>query len=281
VEQGVESNHPLIHTIKEEELLLPTLFANETTMECHRYIFMLTCSLSHVHQHLLRVSSTRHDELEENMALLQLNMTIEHTMMHLPPHFGDESSHVLTRLLHMMYHLNIMLLHHYYYINPLPQESSYNHRQLCLSSATSMVRLVEGLLPLGQYRYVPRGLSWVTYCIATTLRVLDMERKLDISYMDAYQQCHHLAQCVLLPQDTGKKRRNTIPYRGGLLQSSSVDINQFSIPHRGLNRNMTVSCQDLRQPPSSYQPSKVRRLKKSQSIHGLSNNNSRTSSYHD
>lgn len=288
---------------------------DESTIECQRYFIAFSFTLSQIQQHICRVTKRqeaqkdkRNDSqiLEENMALLQLQVAIENDIMHLPVNLNYNSTKQqfpaleedastsqispMTRLLHMLYHLNVILLHYHYFIYPLPQGShpttNYQHRQMCTHSASTMIRLVEGLLaePTHAFRYGPRGLSFVTHCITSALTVLRIESTLvkDSSVLnEEYQRCTSLVQRVTSaspvyhhlenassPMTT--KRRNTISERPRLntvphtlLQSSSTNV-QFHQPLHNLHaaplqipqqpqqppqrtlRGTTQSCQDLR-----------------------------------
>ncbi|CAO0801546.1 unnamed protein product [Mucor circinelloides] len=367
VEQGIESTF----SIPSLDAVLPSM-EESSSIECLRYMTTFSFTLSQIHQHISRVTSRQNLQndrrsenqiTEENMALLHLQVMIENDLIHLPGHLNynntgklqqypfpaaeEENNCInvspMTRLLHMLYHLNVILLHLHYFMYPLPQGANietthYPHRQMCISSASIMTRLVEGLL-LDQkqsFRYAPGGLQFVIHCITSARTVLHTETLLakDVNsskvYFDEHQRCAQLVQQFssispsnelrlldfdnasstspspiltslsfnssptgLFPSTAAdtpiatKQRRNTIsdrpyPQRNpsypivvpqSLLQSSSTDVNQFSIHHQPLHnihaaplhihqspmhaatvppmtgrtlRGSTQSCQDLR-----------------------------------
>ncbi|KAI9484206.1 MAG: hypothetical protein EXX96DRAFT_521113 [Benjaminiella poitrasii] len=306
VEQNIESDFNTI-SIKELASLLPTTLADESTVECQRYFISFSFTLSQIHQHIIRV--TRRQELqkdlrsdsqilEENMALLHLQVMIEDDLMHLPSNLSYNASHnnknqypfpaeeevttsnvsPMTRLLHMLYHLNVILLHFHYFIHPLPQGSNekttnYAHRQMCASSASNMIRLVEGLLQDSNrpYRYIPRGLQFVAHCIVTALSVLRIElsfvkdMKSGKVYFDEYQRCI-FADPYFPPSTIMSRRRNTIsekPYHQraptypivvpqSLLQSSSTDLNSFSLNAHQPLQNIHAAPLQIHQSTTNY-----------------------------
>ncbi|KAI8984137.1 hypothetical protein BDF20DRAFT_858219 [Mycotypha africana] len=94
----------------------------------------------------------------------------------------------ITRFIHLLYHLNVILLHLHYLMYPLPPVSKinsitsnieeiyneYNHKEMCLSSASSIIRLVEYLWikdPNQAFKYMPRGIQFLIHCITSAVTV--------------------------------------------------------------------------------------------------------------
>ncbi|KAI8992284.1 fungal-specific transcription factor domain-containing protein [Pilobolus umbonatus] len=231
VEQGIESDMRQLQF--ELSSVLPSYAANDLHMECQTFVIRFSHTMSLIHSHLRRI--TKRQELqglrrnnpqivEENMLILKLQMNIESDLMQLPSHLVYSNSKPTTfpaeeivvpvspmvRMVHMLYHLNVILLHFHYFKNPLPQGSNkitpYPHRTLCIAAASNLIRLTEGLMldPTQRYQYGPRGLQFVAYCIASALAVLCHEIKPSSGKdskpnkvsMDEYQKCIHLSQRI-------------------------------------------------------------------------------------
>lgn len=152
--------------------------------------------------------------VEENMLILNLQSRIESDFMQLPSPFTYHHSGLfpaedilvsippLVRLIHMIYHLNKLLLHFHYFKYPLPLVADiipYLHRDLCTTSASHLLRLVEGIKDQRRFQYTLRGLHFVNHCVSSALAVLHFEvthKESSKIYVDEYQKCLLLSQRI-------------------------------------------------------------------------------------
>ncbi|KAI8090188.1 uncharacterized protein B0P05DRAFT_584403 [Gilbertella persicaria] len=279
VEQGIESDFMSHMYIKEPALLLPSPSSTDDMIEGQRFIISFSFTLSQIHQHILRVTKrqetqqhTRNDSqiIQENMALLHLQAMLDNDFMHLPSHLAysrhnsswpfpaaEEDTTVnippMTRLVHMLYHLNIIVLHYHYMMHPLPQGSngdikSYPHRHMCISAASMMTRLVEGLLldPVQSFRYAPRGVQFVAHCMTSALTVLRVESMnqdtmtVNKVCFDEYQRCAQLAQRVASVSPSFEMRSYV---NDNASTNSSVGTSPSPILQQHTKRRNTISEQ--------------------------------------
>ncbi|KAI9275300.1 hypothetical protein EDC94DRAFT_592665 [Helicostylum pulchrum] len=213
---------------------LPSTVTDESTVDCQRFIIQFSNTLNQIHQHMLRMNQRQEVQkdlrnenqiIEENMSIFQLQVKIENDLIQLPSNLTINNHHhqyaykntpsfpaqdiivtvsPMTRLLHMLYHLNIILLHHHYSKYPLPVTAqiftTYPHGELSSHSASSMIRLVEGLIqdPSQSYRYSPRGIQFINHCLSTAFTVLrfDTHNSTKKAHLDEFQRCAHLLQRV-------------------------------------------------------------------------------------
>ncbi|KAI8341626.1 hypothetical protein EDC96DRAFT_449755 [Choanephora cucurbitarum] len=312
VEQGIQSDLMSHMNIRDPASLLPSSLSPDDTMDSQRFIISFSFTLSQIHQHILSVQPERRNEaqqVQESIGLLHLQVMIENDLIHLPSQFAhgrlpdawpfpapeEDTHHVppMTRFVHMLYHLNIIVLHYHYMVHPFkqglanqPETRHYPHRQMCLSSASALVRLIEGLLsdPSQSFRYLPRGVQALAHCVTSALTLLRAETSLNRDNLsmnktcfDEYQRCSQLAQRLasLSPSlemrsmtntNDGSSRRNTISslsharhthVPSSLLQSSSADVGQFNV--QPLNHQPLTN---LHQAPLHFQDnSSFRRLR--------------------
>lgn len=234
VEQGIIQNDFMYIN---NDIHLPTTVLDESSLDCSRYIIQFSSTLDQIHKYILKVTKRQEiqkdlrDEqqiLEENMSLFHLQVRLENDLMHLPCNliisnlnYKQQSQldfpaqdimltvSPMTRLLHLIHHLNLLLLHFHYTRYPLPimqQDTSsftvYQHRQICLHSASNTIRLVEGLIsdPTQSYRYIPRGLQFICHCITFSFTILQYEilglNNTRREYLDEYKRCAQLLQQV-------------------------------------------------------------------------------------
>lgn len=214
---------------------LPCTVSDESSIDCQSYIIKFSNTLDQIHKHISRMNQrqevqnnlrSQNQAIEEHVSIFQLQVKIESDLLHLPlnltlyqqqqsyknqPSFPADDIIVtvspMTRLLHMVYHLNIILLHYHYSRYPLPMTQQndsftiYPHGQLSSSSASIMIRLIEGLIsdPLQSYRYSPRGLQFLVHCLSCAFTVLKFEMTNPSNpkaYLEEYQRCAHLIQKV-------------------------------------------------------------------------------------
>ncbi|KAG1450039.1 hypothetical protein G6F46_007495 [Rhizopus delemar] len=263
--------------------------------DIERHLFGFSFTLSHIYHHLRRITKRQEVQLDhrndpqivqETLSVMQLQFMIDDQFLRLPPHLliqqqkqpkfpADEiPSHLsfITKLVHVHHHLNLILLHFHYTRYPLPHGSTkvvqYPHRDIALSSASAMIRWIEGCMTDVSFRFIPRGIQFLTYCSALALSVLsylspkdsDHQRGLDLTRRISLQSPFLEVQSFVTP----KPRRNTIsdrpmqPIPPSFLQLSSTDLSFHQPLHnmhaaplqlekpRTLRTTTTQSCVDLR-----------------------------------
>ncbi|KAG2232964.1 hypothetical protein INT48_008057 [Thamnidium elegans] len=259
---------------------LPSTVTDESTVDCQRFIIKFSNTLSQIHQHMLRMNQRQEVQkdlrnenqiIEENLSIFQLQVKIENDLIQLPsnltinnqysyknsPSFPAEDIVVtvspMTRLLHMLYHLNIILLHHHYSKYPLPVTSqiftTYPHNELCSHSASSIIRLVEGLIQDASqsYRYSPRGIQFINHCVSSAFSVLrfDTHNTAKKAHLDEFQRCAHLLQRVSSASPSNEMRS----------YARELDLSAINLDVSSLK----VSCTPSTSPSPTAEPMKPRR----------------------
>lgn len=285
VEQG------MINDLTLQKEHYPCTVSDESSIDCQSHIIKFAHTLQQIHKHVSRMNQrqdvqkslrSQNQAVEEHIAIFQLQVKIESDLLNLPlnltlyqqqqsyknqPSFPAEDIVVtvspMTRLLHMVYHLNVILLHYHYSRYPLPMTHSndsitiYPHDQLASSSASVMIRLVEGLIadPLQSFRYSPRGLQFLVHCLSCAFTVLKYEitnPSNPKTYYEEYQRCAHLMQKVGSASPSNEMRN----YARELdLAAINLDVSSLQVSSNTPSTSPVVETTKIRRNTISHRPS--------------------------
>lgn len=286
VEQGMMNDLVLL---KEH---YPCTVSDESSIDCQSYIIKFSNTMGEIHKHINRMNQrqeaqkslrSQNQTVEEHIAIFQLQVKIESDLLNLPlnltlyqqqqqsykqqPPFPAEDIIVnvspMARLLHMVYHLNVILLHYHYSRYPLPMTQHnnsitvYAHNQLSSSSASVMIRLVEGLIadPLQSFRYSPRGLQFLVHCLSCAFTVLKFEitnPSNPKTYYDEYQRCAHLIQKVGSASPSNEMRNHA---RELDLAAINLDVSSLKVSNTPSTSPIPETHNKARRNTISHRPS--------------------------